>query len=601
MTNDKFSQPETAAAIIADVVSDEHILLDQIINTTMQTLHAEVCSIFLEDEKETGVLKCVAGSGFASKIVGIARYRVGEGFTGSIAQYGKEYNIKSRQELEHLEIDGKTVWKGNFDYQQWSSGSSEFRNLIALPLRIKGQILGVIKAENKIETYGDYFTDEDLLIFKTIANVISLALENARLHQKAEEQSKRVSTALAEIVSAVVGRYDMDTLLNQVINTMMKILRAEVCSIFLEDKEKEPGVLKCVAGSGFASQIVGVAIYKMGEGFTGSVAQYGGDEVYNIISRHELENLEIGQKKVWRGNFDKKQWPSGSNDFRNLLALPLKIKEQTFGVIKVENKIDEEFFSSEDETIFKIIANVIVLTIEKTRLQLRIEDQLKTISAKAAHRINNQITRYDGIIWRLNRMQRADQITRDDLRAIEKDLTNATNHIKRMVGEFRLYGKPIQLDKRSLNVNKIIKDEIWYAKPPDGIKIIDDLDPCIPEVEVDAARFPESIKEILGNAIRIIHKDIGEGRIVVTTRLIHNEMSHANEVLIRIEDNGPGFPSNFPVFAPFNSTDPQHTGLGLATVKENLEAHGGTVRLRENDGIPGACFELTLPVYGGKR
>ncbi|MCK5408791.1 MAG: hypothetical protein KAJ30_00880, partial [Candidatus Heimdallarchaeota archaeon] len=48
----------------------------------------------------------------------------------------------------------------------------------------------------------------------------------------------------------------------------------------------------------------------------------------------------IGGKKAWKGNFDKQQWPSGESEFRNGIGLPLRIKNQTLGVIKVENKIE---------------------------------------------------------------------------------------------------------------------------------------------------------------------------------------------------------------------------------------------------------------------
>jgi signal transduction protein with GAF and PtsI domain len=317
---------------------DTKILLDQIINTLMQILHAEVCSIFLEDkENSPGILKCVAGSGFAEKIVGIAEYKFGEGFTGSVAKYGGEFNIKSRKELQELEINGQKVWKGNFDVNQWQSGQSEFRNLIALPLIIKDQTLGVIKAENKKVEFGDFFSEEDLTELKTIANVISLVLENARLIQKAEDQSKKISVALAEIASAVAGNFDMQVLMDQIITTTVDTLHAEVCSIFLEDKDEEPGVIKCVAGSGFAKKIVNIAKYKSGEGLTGSVFKSG--EGYNSKNLIEHSQLLIDGKNAWRGKFDKIQWPSGESEFRNGIGLPLKIKEQILGVFKVENKI----------------------------------------------------------------------------------------------------------------------------------------------------------------------------------------------------------------------------------------------------------------------
>src|SRR5438128_809876 len=80
-------------------------LLEQVVDTSMRTLHAEVCSIFLRDrEGDPEVVTMRAGSGFAAKLVGKARYRIGEGFTGTIAKYGRKFNIKSREELEHLTV-----------------------------------------------------------------------------------------------------------------------------------------------------------------------------------------------------------------------------------------------------------------------------------------------------------------------------------------------------------------------------------------------------------------------------------------------------------------------------------------------------------------
>ena len=66
-----------------------------------------------------------------------------------------------------------------------------------------------------------------------------------------------------------------------------------------------------------------------------------------------------------------------------------------------------------------------------------------------------------------------------------------------------------------------------------------------------------------------------------------------DEVLVIVEDSGPGFPPNFPIFEPFNSTDPQSTGLGLSTVKELVEKHGGEIIARSSP-LGGACVEFSI-------
>lgn len=601
-------QSKTLSAVLADVASavvgkfEMKDLLDQIINTTMETLHAEVSSIFLIDEEDPNALKCVAGSGFAKRIVGKAKYKIGEGLTGNVAKTGEGYNTKGLEKHQKIKIKGKKVWKGKWDHIQWPSGKSEFRNGIGQPLKIKNQILGVIKAENKDPNYGDSFTDEDVNIFKTIANVIALTIENARLHQKAEEQSKKLSAVLGDVASSVVGKFDMTALLNQIINTTMETLHAEVCSIFLENREKKPGFLKCVAGSGFAKRIVGKAEYRFGEGFTGLVAKTG--EEYTIKSREELENLTVKGKKVWEGKYDRKQWESGESEFRNCIALPLKIKEQILGVIKAENKEKNygELFTDEDLNIFRTIANVIALTIENARLHKQIEEQLKTIAAKAAHRLNNQVTSYDGIELDLIEESKTDIPDKDNLRGLADKLRETNINIKNMIEDFRKYGKPIVLDEKINDINKVIQDEIWLAKPPRHIEIEKDLDATIPRFKFDAGRFAESIKEMLRNALRVMQEQNTGDQITISTKSTNIKADSSGRevkaVSVTIEDNGPGFPPSFAVFSPYQTTDPKRTGLGLATVKETIEAHGGIIEYRPKDGN-GTHFEIQIPIEGG--
>jgi len=257
---------QVASAVVGQFEMQK--LLEQIIETTMKTLDAEVCSIFLRKEDDPNKIVCVAGSGFARKIVNKAEYRIGEGLTGWVAATGKYVVIHSKEQLEREKQEGR--WLGKFDNQQFQGGTNEFRNLLTVPLKIKEKILGVIKVENKIGESS--FSDTDLRIFETIANVIALAIENARLQKESETQSKKIAETLAIVANAVVGQFEREKLLKQILDATMQTLNADVCSIFLR-KDDDPSKIICVAGSGFAEDIVGKAEYLIGEGFTGSVAK----------------------------------------------------------------------------------------------------------------------------------------------------------------------------------------------------------------------------------------------------------------------------------------------------------------------------------------
>ncbi len=578
---------QVASAVVGQFEMQK--LLEQIIETTMKTLNAEVCSIFLRKEDDPNKIICVAGSGFAKNIIGIAEYQIGEGFTGKIFESGKGKNIRSREELERGE------WTGRYDNVQWAAaGKNEFRNMIALPLRIKEKALGVIKVENKKGATS--FSDEDHSVFETIANVIALAIENARLQKQSEAQSKKIAETLATVASAVVGQFEREKLLQQILEATMQTLNAEVCSIFLR-KDDEPNKIVCVAGSGFAKDIVGIpeSEYELGEGITGMVAK--NDEEVNISSPQDFEKYK--ERGIWKGKLDNKQW-GGDKKFRNLLALPLKIKGDVLGVIKAENKKIESgsYFTDEDLQIFRTIANVIALTIENSRLYLQTQQQLKSISSRAAHRINNQVANYDYVELKLQKeASKLKEADRQKFVELALKIGEYTRNLKRMIVEFKDFGKPIVLKKETTDINALIHHEVeQYNLKNEASKTVTvhlETDNNIPQFKLDAGRFAESVKEMLENAKRAVEGSKKPGNIYISTRLIDKEGK--NFVSLRIQDDGPGISKNAVLFTPFQSTDPQRTGLGLSTVKELMRAHGGDIEQVAQDKS-GTCFEITLPI-----
>jgi len=406
------------------------------------------------------------------------------------------------------------------------------------------------------------------------------------------QSNTNINKVLSDITNELVGQFNLNELLNRIVDMAMRLLNAEVCSIFLDNKDKYPGKIVMLAGSGFAKKLVGKAEYSTGEGLTGYIYKTG--LKFNIKTPDEFQSLKDDKTQclIWAGKQDPDQWPSGKNEFRNLIAFPLRIKDEIFGVIKVENKIESiaNYFPDEDETIFEIIANVVALAIENARLYQKIESQLKAISAKAAHRINNQCTNYDGIELDLELELSNSICNKENIKGIAERIKGTTQNLKKMIGEFKDYGKPLSLDKKLCNVNKTISDEIWLAKPPLNISITQKMDDKIPMMQIDGGRFAESMKELISNAKKAIDKNKqATGQIHIYSEL------KEHEVLIGIEDDGPGFPASFPVFEPFNSTDPQSTGLGLTTVKELVERHGGKIACCKGT-LKGACIRFTLPI-----
>jgi signal transduction histidine kinase len=83
----------------------------------------------------------------------------------------------------------------------------------------------------------------------------------------------------------------------------------------------------------------------------------------------------------------------------------------------------------------------------------------------------------------------------------------------------------------------------------------------------------------------------GKGNVWVGARCPDGQM-----IEISVQDDGPGIPAEKleRVFEAYYTTKAKGTGLGLATVKHNVELYGGRVRLESKLG-KGARFVLSLP------
>ena len=394
------------------------------------------------------------------------------------------------------------------------------------------------------------------------------------------ENNFNFNNVLSKITNDLVGRFVLSDLLNKTVPMVMRLLDAEVCSIFLDDKQSRSDTITMRAGSGFAEGLVGKAQYKTGEGLTGYIYQTG--KKFNIKSLEELKKLTKGstEEKVWVGKHDDEQWKeTGGNKFRNLIGLPLKIREEIFGVIKVENKIlPTAAFSEDDENTFETIANVVSLAIENARLWEKLDKQSREVSAKAAHRIGNKAADYDAIEYELGIELASGNYDKDKIRALKERIRETTVSLKSMIEEFKRFGKPLQIDKGNYILNRIIENEVWIAqKDLANIKIEKDLDGYLPELFIDGARFAEAIKELIRNAVKAINASVR--KYTGSIKIITKYDNAIGTVTFCIEDNGTGFKEDFPIFDAFSTTDPEGTGLGLCTVRELVERHDGEISI----------------------
>jgi PAS domain S-box-containing protein len=123
-----------------------------------------------------------------------------------------------------------------------------------------------------------------------------------------------------------------------------------------------------------------------------------------------------------------------------------------------------------------------------------------------------------------------------------------------------------------------------------------DIEPDLPELAADPDQLSQVFMHLFVNAQQALGKVAGPRRLGIVARRDRT----AEELSIRIADNGPGIPADIlpRIFEPFFTTKAvgEGGGVGLSVSRGIIEAHGGTLNAAAADS--GAVFEIRLPWTG---
>ncbi len=209
------------------------------------------------------------------------------------------------------------------------------------------------------------------------------------------------------------------------------------------------------------------------------------------------------------------------------------------------------------------------------------------LTATVAHELRNPLSAIRNTIFTLKEM------AGDEGPALERPVARierSVNRCRQIVDDLLDFTRTTNPKLHPTLIDSWLSEVLDEHNVPSRIVLERRLNAPEARVAIDHERFRRVLINLIDNATQAIQGDDGgDCRITVSTCT-----SPLFEIVV--EDAGPGIsPENLPkIFEPLFSTKSFGTGLGLPTVKQIVEQHGGTIVVKSELGH-GTRVSIRLP------
>ncbi|MCP4537648.1 MAG: PAS domain S-box protein [Chloroflexi bacterium] len=471
--------------------------------------------ILLQLDEATNELgnQAMAG-GFSSMAPPDYRQKVGEGLMGWVAETGRSLLVNDvRQSPQYI-----------VGFPTDESTLSE----LCVPLKLADHIVGVLDVQ-AIEL--NAFDETDLVAMETLAGQIAVAIKNAQLYERAqqelaerkqaEETLQRRNRSLALLNRAgqeFAATLDLDQVLAAFLGEVCHLLDVTAGSVWLIDFDTDEVV--CQQAYGPENSFVQGWRLPLGRGITGWVARHGQSLV--------LSDAQVDDR-YYRGVEREMEV-----EFHSILSVPLRTRQKVIGTLQVVDTMYGRFDAA-DLTLIESLAATAAIAIENARLyeQTRRDAETKaTLLHEINHRVKNNLSAIIGLIYAEQRHARTEN--QADYQSILRDLSH------RVQGLAKVHTLLSASGWASLPLDELVGQIIWVALQmlPRHKRISVDVTPSsiqvIPEQANDLALV---INELATNTAVHALTEQDQGGINVRIAQDEDEI-----VLIEFRDDGPGYP-----------------------------------------------------------
>jgi signal transduction histidine kinase len=227
-------------------------------------------------------------------------------------------------------------------------------------------------------------------------------------------------------------------------------------------------------------------------------------------------------------------------------------------------------------------------------------NQLKAnFVSNVSHELRTPLTHVKGYI-ELLATESLGSINEDQRKALDIS-QHATNRLQSLIDDLILFSVAergeLSLKLGPINISKVANEIALHSHQKAqeaNITLLVEVEPDLPDIQADDQKISWVLLQLLDNAIKFTPAN---GKVILAIK----RLEQSGMVDIIVSDTGIGIPSERfkEIFEPFHQLDGSATrryggtGLGLALVREIVEAHGSVINVKSKVG-QGSSFSFPL-------
>lgn len=459
--------------------------------------------------------------------------------------------------------------------------------IVAIPLYAhRGQLFGSLSV---LYREPRTFSKTDVELLSAFGTQASAALENSGAFDLLGTQARH-EAALQGFGRRLLAAATEKDILDDAVETTKHLLGADSVALFLAGSG---GRLRPAAAAGWPSDVAGIETVGV-ESFARSA----------LATKDTIEIEDLARERSVSGLGDL-----ATLGMRSVIMARLGVQKQPLGVLVSCNRA-ARCFTDEERRVLTSLAQQFAVALDKVRVhaalrsnlqrlqetqaQLMQADKLKalgTLLSGVAHELNNPLSTIRLSIQLVRRTAFMDAGLTRRMEVMETACLRAT----RIIRDLLAFARREPPERRRVDVNQIIQSTLDLQVSQlelNKIHVVTALEPA-QEIWADAHQMQQVFLNLFSNAIHAMKTAHGHGTLAVKS------VQRGAEVIVEIEDDGPGIPPEHlgRIFDPFFTTKATGagTGLGLSLAIGIVGAHGGRMSAENLPGA-GARFTVSLPV-----